>query len=69
MVFINVEFSREQREGDDTSCFNDIESNLVCNFLNRFCKKFSNLLDSNSKNLIGVISPYKKQVYKIKNQI
>jgi len=69
VIFVNIDFSKEQREGDDTSCFNDTEGGIITNFLSRFCNKFGKLIDQENKNMIGVISPYKKQVFKLKNQI
>ena len=67
VIFINIDFSKEQR--DDTSFLNETEGGIIASFLTRFVNKFGNMIDPNNTNVFGVISPYKKQVFKLKDLI
>ena len=69
VIFVNIDFSNEQREGDDNSCFNETEGSIITSFLIRFFYKFGKLINTQNKDVIGVISPYKLQVNKLKDLI
>ena len=66
---MNIDFSEEKKHGDDNSFYNIIEGEIISKFIKRFLSRYEKLLDMHNQNLMGIISPYKLQVSKLKNLI
>jgi len=67
ILFVDIECSKELREEQNTSIYNEIEAKFVVELLYEL--KIETGVNEFPFNSVGIISPYKKQVRHIKNLI